>query len=276
MEERQQEGERATQLPIKCGSSRTNATTAFLVGLVIVALLAAIAVFSLYRSHFDGAWAPAQNTWGEFGDYFGGVLNPILTFITLIALVWALRLQSNELEATRYELYETRIANKRAAAALEQQKSVADAQLEQLKLEEHKEDLIRVIERVWKDLQLALDEGVTLKLKPTHPKDAQPNYINISPNKFIAMVRDENAAYEPILNDPTNEYVLTPLRELIFELEGLLVIFEKLAATDHVTYYYKRRVWKWLPALSKTLVLPEGVLEFFSPDPQANQFNRLL
>ena len=38
-----------------------------------------------------------QSTWAEFGDYFGGVLNPILAFMAFIALLTTIELQSKEL-----------------------------------------------------------------------------------------------------------------------------------------------------------------------------------
>lgn len=41
--------------------------------------------------------------WGPVGDFFGGMLNPILAFASFIALLYTIRIQSNELELTRRE-----------------------------------------------------------------------------------------------------------------------------------------------------------------------------
>ncbi|WP_102798730.1 hypothetical protein [Bowmanella denitrificans] len=45
---------------------------------------------------------------GTLGDFIGGVLNPLLSFITICLLIGQLRLQSSELAATRDTLNETK------------------------------------------------------------------------------------------------------------------------------------------------------------------------
>jgi len=39
-----------------------------------------------------------QSDWGAMGDYFGGILNPVLTFITIIILLWTTHSQNEELK----------------------------------------------------------------------------------------------------------------------------------------------------------------------------------
>ncbi len=58
---------------------------------------------------------------GEFGDFIGGTLNPVLTFLTFMGLLITILLQQAELRETRKEL-------KRSADALEQQQSSIDKQ----------------------------------------------------------------------------------------------------------------------------------------------------
>lgn len=64
----------------------------------------------------------------NFGDYFGGVLNPILAFISFIAILWtvalqrhSIKLQKDELEETRKELSGSRKAQELQAKLFEQQ-----------------------------------------------------------------------------------------------------------------------------------------------------------
>jgi hypothetical protein len=47
--------------------------------------------------------------WGQLGDFFGGVLNPILSFVAILAVLYTIRLQSKELAEAREE---TKIANR--------------------------------------------------------------------------------------------------------------------------------------------------------------------
>lgn len=50
--------------------------------------------------------------WGQLGDFFGGVLNPVLSFVAILAVLYTIRLQSKELGEAREE---TKIANKTLA-----------------------------------------------------------------------------------------------------------------------------------------------------------------
>ncbi|MCV6639237.1 putative phage abortive infection protein [Candidatus Albibeggiatoa sp. nov. NOAA] len=59
--------------------------------------------------------------WGTVGDYFGGMLNPILAFLSLYLLLQTIRIQSRELEASRQELELSRKEFAKSASALEAQ-----------------------------------------------------------------------------------------------------------------------------------------------------------
>ncbi|RBQ28398.1 putative phage abortive infection protein [Aliarcobacter vitoriensis] len=58
---------------------------------------------------------------GAFGDFFGGMINPLLTFCTFMALLMTIILQQKELSLTREELSETKQATKDSAEALREQ-----------------------------------------------------------------------------------------------------------------------------------------------------------
>ncbi len=58
---------------------------------------------------------------GPIGDFFGGIINPILTFFTICLLLQSLKLQRLELEATRFELTRTANANEELATLQRQQ-----------------------------------------------------------------------------------------------------------------------------------------------------------
>ncbi|CNI37006.1 Uncharacterised protein [Yersinia rohdei] len=58
---------------------------------------------------------------GTFGDFFGGTLNPILTFISVIFLINTMRIQQKELSITRDDLTLTRQEYKKTSQALNTQ-----------------------------------------------------------------------------------------------------------------------------------------------------------
>ena len=62
----------------------------FLVCLGVFPLLIAGFAIREYRANFGTSYSPNAADWGQFGDYFGGLLNPFVALAALIALVWAL------------------------------------------------------------------------------------------------------------------------------------------------------------------------------------------
>jgi hypothetical protein len=81
---------------------------------LILALL--IAKFSTFEFSDD------ISKWGSVGDYFGGLINPMLAFLSFIALLYTLKLNQEELAETRKELA-------RAADAQEDSKRLMSEQL---------------------------------------------------------------------------------------------------------------------------------------------------
>ncbi len=61
---------------------------------VAISLIASITVAFIYGSHFGWSIAPtndnekAYSAFGQFGDYFGGILNPLLAFFNIALIVY--------------------------------------------------------------------------------------------------------------------------------------------------------------------------------------------
>jgi uncharacterized membrane protein len=68
---------------------------------VVVVLIVAGVVLYQYFSNFGGAKSTSQEVWGQFGDFLGGTLNPILGFVSVLVLVATLGLQRKELSEAR-------------------------------------------------------------------------------------------------------------------------------------------------------------------------------
>ncbi|MCG9736480.1 hypothetical protein L1D51_21230, partial [Pseudoalteromonas shioyasakiensis] len=60
----------------------------------LILLLAPISIIIvLFISHFGVGPAKTLADWGATGDFFGGLLNPLLTFCSIVILIYSLRLQ---------------------------------------------------------------------------------------------------------------------------------------------------------------------------------------
>jgi hypothetical protein len=95
-------------------------------------------------------WPPgptaAAESWGVFGDFLGGTINPLLTFLTFIAVLITLLIQTQELKATRDELSLTR-------AEMSENRKIAEQHVNHLKSEADKSDIQRKIEADKSDIQ---------------------------------------------------------------------------------------------------------------------------
>lgn len=94
------------------GHARVMARIKRRAAIIGAAALAGIAVTAgLYVQQFPGDFVGQHDIWGQFGDFFGGTLNPILAFLSFSALLYTIVLQMDELHLSRTEL-------KRSANAL--------------------------------------------------------------------------------------------------------------------------------------------------------------
>lgn len=87
--------------------------------LVIGTVLAVVAIWgvllALYGSAFPNAFSDRQEVWGQFGDFVGGVLNPILGTLTLGGVVYTIALQRRLLSDTRAIAQSQRIVDQHQA-----------------------------------------------------------------------------------------------------------------------------------------------------------------
>ncbi|WKB50549.1 hypothetical protein [Eleftheria terrae] len=72
--------------------------------LVFVAFCALFVVVLLYFVRFGDQPVGDQAVWGQFGDFLGGSLNPLFAFLSFIALVFTLVLQTRQLALSRHQM----------------------------------------------------------------------------------------------------------------------------------------------------------------------------
>jgi uncharacterized membrane protein len=93
-------------------------TKLILLGLSIFILISVLSAIYFYNSTFN--WlspAPNRGEWGAMGDYFGGLINPILSFVTIVLLLLSIKIQVRELKATTQELRETKEVHQESVMA---------------------------------------------------------------------------------------------------------------------------------------------------------------
>lgn len=66
-------------------------------------IIAAVLLF-LYFYKFHGSLSSKSEVFGQFGDYIGGILNPLFSLVALLALFYTIRLQSIEMQRSTAQL----------------------------------------------------------------------------------------------------------------------------------------------------------------------------
>jgi len=110
------------------------------------ALIGIVIVIGSYFVHFRGLPFGTQEHWGQFGDYVGGLLNPIVALFALAALFQSIGIQQEELHATQTELAKAR--------------EIAAAQADHLTTQAKLDDLNRAAAA----LQVSIDEALNRRL----------------------------------------------------------------------------------------------------------------
>ncbi|MCF6442526.1 hypothetical protein L1077_24155 [Pseudoalteromonas luteoviolacea] len=119
----------------------------FIIPMVLAVLLLT------YFLNFNGSFGN-QGDFGAFGDFIGGILNPILTFLTIVILVYSIRLQVKELELTRNEIKETKdIHRDNLLLAHENLKAQEKQYALEVLTEKIKSKLVRIDELLLSDIQ---------------------------------------------------------------------------------------------------------------------------
>lgn len=90
-----------------------------------IAVIAVVSYVGWFGILIDLPASHTPSTWGEFGDFVGGVMNPIVAACALYWLTMSVRLQKLELKAARDELALTRNELATSSAAQQEQARLA-------------------------------------------------------------------------------------------------------------------------------------------------------
>lgn len=129
-----------------------------------VACLLVIAVLITYWFNFKNNPISSEvGSWGAFGDYVGGTINPILGFFSFMALLITLDLQRKQLNKTEEQLELNREELKLTRKELEK---AADAQIDTARVmrEQLKTQALHQFENSFYNLNKSLDTAQTILL----------------------------------------------------------------------------------------------------------------
>lgn len=119
---------------------------ALVVAISAIAFLALFSIFYLYRFHFSGDFSTDPGAWSSFGSYFGGVLGPVVSILTLVTVFKTVLLQ-REMIKIQDETFRSQSAQALLLAT--------DA--EQARLDARKTNILSIIEKILSSVSKDMD-----------------------------------------------------------------------------------------------------------------------
>ncbi len=212
---------------------------------LMIALLLVGAVVVAYLVTFGMHPLEDRGAWGQFGDYFAGLLNPLFSLLAFLALLYSIAFQRAEARET--------------AERFASQHAIAKRELDAYAIERITSELLVVVRDIDDRLKHILSCPVG---EPgTHPQITVAMMISEaerlrrhggtsqSYSKFVALARQHGTVVESLVRDMTN---------LIEQLRQILTTFSKVRGTSQapLIVYYANKAYEMLSLLEDVGTLP--------------------
>lgn len=242
----------------KKGSEESKSTSVVLTTLdkrlIIIASLIIVGVFGLYLIYFSNGISTDQSYWGQFGDYFGGTLNPILSFITIIVLIYTLRIGYKTLEISKQELDkatkmlglakdEIEVTKKAVENSTEQvtlAKEATEKQVTHLEREALKQELSTIIKEIDTDVQEIFRRTVRAD------GNTRPFGYYFSRTSDNENVKRLHSKYRI---EGADLFAIKTLSELLQDMDFYIDYYEEKFVNSKYTYHYQKKYFDTIKIL---------------------------
>lgn len=210
------------------------------------AVVSFICVLGLYFFKFHGRLSSEQALWGAFGDFVGGTLNPILSFMALIALLLTIVLQNRELEQTREEL-------KRTAKANEEQANYIVAQ-------QQRDDLFRLINK--------LADRINNNYNGNHLTDKRSIHAALIGEPNVNKNSELMKLYKESQDTSTRTYkILRYIESDLYLLSGFLSEYDEVSVAKNgptpLPEFYKAEFHEFVKVLGQYNMINPELMKFW-------------
>lgn len=219
----------------------------------IVSAVLVLAVVSSYVLNFGPKFSSSSETWGQFGDFFGGTLNPAFAMLAFLALLWSIALQASEIERTSRHLSEqVRLACEEAETARRDRLS---------------QELLVVI----KDLDARINAVLSSTVSPPGKTPLLTIWHMTSEAERLAQSTESSSQYDEFIRlaHEKGSMVEASTRELLHLVEKMReFIFEYSSARQGsyapIIVYYADKVFHLLHLIHDLGGAKEDTFQFFA------------
>ena len=188
---------------------------------------------------------------GSFGDFVGGIMNPLLQFIVIAMLFWSIDIQRKELSATnntlkmtQKELEQSRKATELSAISLEKQATIQQQQLERTAIE-------NIFSITASDLETLTTFQANIRVT------VETNEV-VTHTRLESVVRDiksRNYRYVKAVTivAPTeeSEQALFRISGKVEELQFLIKHYALEGGSSHIVEHWLKKLFPYLVLLTK-------------------------
>jgi hypothetical protein len=218
----------------------------------LAALTAAYAtlVFGAYFLFFAsrGTVAGGPNSWGEFGDFFGGMVNPVVGIVTVILVVRTLQVTREEANSTRTELAK--------------QSAQLETQTRNLKAEQEATERQRRLDgwlASWNDL-IHLERNATRRLGLSAPPPTLAQvFNNPATARDIKQIQQANNWVGGGEFRRSWLKAIAPEIQMLEELAGYCTEADTKFGNSLLADFYRRRVRYPVAALARGALISDSV-----------------
>lgn len=151
---------------------------------VAIGAISAFVAIALYAFNFH-KYDISTNTsdWGTFGDFLGGVLNPILSFLSLILVLVTIKQQKISLEQSSEQMQLSFDEMTKSVIAQEKQVDIAEKQLKNVLGKNEVDDLVKVLREILDDIERSLSENLTCFSTPGKRRTLRSQILDVGNRK---------------------------------------------------------------------------------------------
>jgi len=199
-------------------------------GLVAFTVGAATAAVLAYRAAFARNGIGDPEAWGQFGDYLGGVVNPVVGIVTVVLVVMTLRVTRLEAQAARRQIAQQLQYMERQSLLSDMHKRLEGV------LAEWERVMSRRAPRGFQSFQVTAD-GPSVSNK-TVQEVLEDNELRAS------LIEDDLKTQYPDLPKGDERFAAFKgdLVELAVELDQYCLKYDEVAGTRHLTFFYRNRL----------------------------------
>lgn len=219
----------------------------------MLTLASILCAAGIYVWQFGGHLSTMQDTWAQFGDYFGGVLNPIFAMFAFLGLLWSIISQAKEFRSS--------------AELLQRQTKSAEEQLTMLRVDRLRDDLLHVIKEIDARVEQILEIDISMQGSPTASTIRQMQ----SEAQRLRRLGGDSPAYRAFLlvAKTPGAVVEAPIRELTYLIERMREFLKNYSETQGADLsltliYYADKSSRLMDMLEDVGGLSDGTRAFFA------------